>query len=118
MILPVEAVAPFEPTTPIRPSWTRPPATASVTICNYFPVELTRQLIGLEGKRVEVVDRHGEPRADFRLANLRDGCPVTWKLPVAIPGGSPSRDRHTIPIGSHRRLAGNKVQIWLYWRFP
>ena len=26
------------------------------------PVELTPQLIGLEGKRVEVVDRHGERR--------------------------------------------------------
>ena len=34
-------------------------ATADKTRC---PAELTRQLVGLEGKRVEVTDRHGERR--------------------------------------------------------
>lgn len=49
--------------------------------CNdaYCPVELTPQLVGLEGKRVEVVDCHGQRRR-FQVGKSSGVIPVHLEL--------------------------------------
>ena len=53
------------------------------------PVELTRQLIGLEGKRVEVVDRHGERRR-FQVGKSTGWMPCHLEIARRNSSGGPA----------------------------
>ena len=66
------------------------------------PAELTPQLIGLEGKRVEVVDRYGECRR-FIVGKTTGSCQPPGNRPPQFQR-RPRRHRRNFPIGSHRRL--------------
>jgi len=57
------------------------------------PAELTPELIGLEGKRVEVTDKYGETRR-FYVGKSTGWMPCHLKLPAAIhPAAGESRAR-------------------------
>jgi hypothetical protein len=53
------------------------------------PAELTRQLIGLEGKRVEVVDRYGERRR-FQVGKSTGWLPIHLEIPRRDSTGGPA----------------------------
>ena len=53
------------------------------------PAELTPQLVGLEGKRVEVVDRHGERRR-FRVGKSTGWMPCHLEIARRDSSGGPA----------------------------
>jgi hypothetical protein len=53
------------------------------------PVELTAQLVGLEGKRVEVVDRHGERRR-FQVGKSTGWMPCHLEISRRNSTGGPA----------------------------